>query len=671
MKCSFLVVCACLVVPSQIAVADEIPNVTIGASGPDQEIPTNKSFFVSGDAGKNTTVVQVAIVRTGSPWIWGGDGPACTKVASEIGIDQPNSEFLDAGVHRIREQFPAATKRRDDRVLLSATWLRPEKDGDKFKVLVATDEAFFAPGYSYCLYVFKKTQKVDDQGIKKLIDSVSKALDACGSKIQAAATLAANPEDDCRTATQAHFDAELAKLLDEANIVSGGKPGAVATCPPNPKSANERDKAYCELRSKINEALKYAVDMFLERKRLDAVLNVKVPARDLDRSWKGEGTDLGAALITMLTNQGSLFPSYKEVKVKGVKTRVTIHLTQDSKIAVTHVSVLDDDLHIRVSNSDHPAGDHVRVLDGVTTKELVVADGITLFDLLQLRKGTLAKDLTLRDLRAIVRATTALSPWSPTDAAPVQSAYSRIALVSDFIASSTPAAFSEWTPIAIRAHVKNWLAADQVLPPKLDVMATNLRQLLEHKPKYDSAAAGLSIVTTEQVQLGAPKAVPFQIAFDQETWVFSYLTPTIGYAQMSTQDGWISKLYTGVQLHFAPNPVDRPLWRHGFSEDWKRAFAVEAGVATSTSWFGPDDRYRGIFGLPTVYLGVVLHIVPYTSITVGKALVERRSTLLTVENPSVAAPWFIGLNVQVNVPDLIHKQHTTTAATAMPPSGGK
>jgi len=668
MKPSLVSCCLCVALLSgTIAHADEIPNITINASGPDQEIPTNRSFYVSGNAGKHTRAVQIAIVRKGSAWLWGGDGPSCTELAADLVIDRPRAPALDPGVHDVHEQFPAAKATyRDGKVLLSASWVRPEPGGDSYKALVAASPAFFAPGYAYCLFIFKQTQKVDDATIARLIDRVADALDQCGTTIASAASVT-GAEADCQRATHQQFEADVAKLLDEALIVSGGTPGTTPTdCAADPQHLGDRDKASCALHDKITEALGYAVTVFLDRKALEAELRFTGPAADLPRGWIPASSDLGAAIVTMLTSQGSLFPSVKDTP----PTRTIQHLTRDAKIDASHVSILDDDLRLRVGSSASPTADQARILDGVTTKDLVVAEGVSLYDLLQLRKGLVRadRDVSFAALREAVRGTTARAPWSAADLAMIQTAARRLGLVSALLAKPRPAAFEEETPTAVRVHLTAWLTTNHVLPAMLDDLAGKLAQLAEQKPAYDRAAAGLTFIATEQVQLGGPKSVGFQIAFDQETWVFSYLTPTIGYAQLHTQDGWLSRQYLGVQLHAAPNPVNRPLWQHGLREDLPRAFALEVGLATSTAAFGPDDRYRGIFGVPTVFLAGVVHVIPYTSITFGRAFVERRSTVLAVETPAATSPWFIGLNVQVNLPDLIHKAHTTAASSATPPS---
>lgn len=675
MKLPLLSSCLCVALLSGAAAhADEVPNITINASGPDQEIPTNRSFYVSGDAGKHTRTVQIAIVRKGSAWLWGDDGPSCTELATDLVIDRPRAPALDPGVHDVREQFPAAKQPyRDGKVLLSASWVRPETGGDTYKALVAARPAFFAPGYSYCLFIFKHTQKVDDGTIARLIDGVTAALDQCGTTIASAAAITTaaaitSAAADCKRATQQQFEADIARLLDEALIVSGGKPGSTPRdCAAPPQSFGDREKASCALHDKITEALGYAVTVFIDRKALEDELRFTGPATDLPRGWIPASSDLGAAIVTMLTSQGSLFPSFKE----SATTRTIQHLTRDAKIDASHVSILDDDLRLRVGSSANPTGDQARILDGVTTKDLVIADGVSLYDLLQLRKGIVRsdKDVSFAELREAVRGTTARAPWSAADTAMFQAAAKRLGLVSAMLAKPRPALFEEETPTAVRVHLTAWLTTNHVLPAMLDDIAGKLAQLVVQKPAYDRSAAGLTFVATEQVQLGGPKSVPFQIGFDQETWVFSYLTPTIGYAQVDTQDGWFSKQYLGVQLHVAPNPVDRPLWQHGIREDLPRAFALEVGLATSTSAFGPDDRYRGIFGLPTVFVGGVVHVIPYTSLTLGRAFVERRSTVLPVETPEPTSRWFVGLNVQINLPDLLHKEHTTAASSATPASG--
>src|SRR5262245_38275749 len=77
------------------AAAGEIPIVTLGSSGPDQEIPTDRSFYVAGRAGSNLVAAQAIVVRRGSPSMFGDDGPDCHDLIADLHIDTASSSAGD------------------------------------------------------------------------------------------------------------------------------------------------------------------------------------------------------------------------------------------------------------------------------------------------------------------------------------------------------------------------------------------------------------------------------------------------------------------------------------------------------------------------------------------------------------------------------------------------
>jgi hypothetical protein len=664
-----------------ISAADEISTIALSDAGPDQNIPTDHSFYVAGDAGKNTIAVQAVIARKGSPAMFGSDGPTCSRLAELLHIDRVAATPLDAGVHNAFKLFPsAAPDVRDGNVLVSARWTRPATgDAPAYKVLVPTDETFFGPGYSYCLYVLKQTQKVDDVTILAAIDKVVTELDRCAARddvAKAANETAATPAiAACRARAQQRFDSAIDKLLDSALLVvaSGAraKPSCAGGKPPG-KKPSDRDSAYCALADAVTVALGLAETVYLKRTALDVALAATTGA-DLPRGWlstSGDNADLGRAVVTMLTSQGSLFPfRTQETKpgsalreITATRSATVEHVTRDGQIAVAYVSILDDDLHIRVASSDAPTAAQTRVLDGVTTDDLAVASGVTLHDLLLLRRGVIhaAADTTLTELRAAVRKVALRPAWTAGERVYFEAVRDRIGRMFELASGPTPATLEEETPAAVRVHIKNWLVRDAVLPASVRMVADNLKTLVAQKLAFDAATDNLTFVASAQSQLGGPQPIPFHIGFDQKTWLFSYVTPTVGYAQIDSHDGWFSTLYFAAQIHLFPNPVDDPMWRHGVARDLKRSFALELGLGSNLSSFGPDNRYRGVFGLPAPFVAIAVHPLPYTSVSFGEALVERRSSVLSVESPHWAPSFFIGLNVQLNVPDLIRSQKPST-----------
>lgn len=667
------------------AAADGIPTIKLTDAGPDQDIPTKHSFYVTGDAGKNTVVVQAVIAKKGSAAMFGSDGPTCDEFAGQLHINRSNPRRLGAGVHSAFELFAtAAPEVRNGKVLVSAQWTPPPGgDAATYQVLVPTDETFFEPGYSFCLYVLRQTQRVDDTTIATAIDDVAAAFDQCVT--EAAVANAASHKAAiarCKAAAQSQFDARIDKLLDHALLVISPGSSRSPSCQggkPTNNHPSDRDKAYCELKNTITVALGHAETVHLKRADLDKSLAVTaVP--DLSHGWlgtSGNGNDLGQAIVTMLTNQGSLFPSQKAEVTSDPKARTGTrpapttsveHLTKDGKIAVAYVSILDDDRRIRVASSTAPSADQTRVLDGVTTDNLVVAAGITLHDLLLLGHGIIPghgvtptdQDTTFAELRTAIRQVGLVPAWGANERAYFARMRDRLGKISDVADIATLTAFDEETPASVLGHIKTWLAAGGRLPGDVKQLAVDLKTLVDNKEAFDVTVKHLAFVASQQFQLGGPQPVPFHIGFDQKTWLFSYVTPTVGHAQIHSHDGWFSTVYFAAQIHLFPNPVDDPMYLHGIARDLKRSFALELGFASSVTSFGPDDRYRGVFGLPPPFIALALHPLPYTSISVGEALLERRTTVLSVESPHWAPSFFVGFNVQLNVPDLIRSQKTSS-----------
>ena len=154
------------------------------------------------------------------------------------------------------------------------------------------------------------------------------------------------------------------------------------------------------------------------------------------------------------------------------------------------------------------------------------------------------------------------------------------------------------------------------------------------------------------------------IQMTRDVWVFSYVSPVIGYAAAApTRNGrreGVTLPYAAVQLHVKPNPSHLPTGGIDM-------FALELGAAPGIGDFGPDARYRGAWGIAPLFLGAAIHLIPYTGVSAGALFVQSRSSTLTQERPSTHAILYVGLTVDINVPDLVRqasgKSTTTTAVT--------
>ena len=151
--------------------AGELPIITLGDNGPDQEVPTDRSFYVRGDAVPGVLHAQAIVVRRGSPSLFGDSGPSCHELIANLDLESSASAGgddddddatvdliptprYDAGVHKAFEIFPHASgaSRRAD-VLVTAAWQRRGADERQFTLLVPHERDFFSAGYGYCLVV--------------------------------------------------------------------------------------------------------------------------------------------------------------------------------------------------------------------------------------------------------------------------------------------------------------------------------------------------------------------------------------------------------------------------------------------------------------------------------------------------------------------------------------
>jgi hypothetical protein len=633
---------------------------------------------------------------------------------------------------------------RDLAVLASSGWTPSASGGTTYRVLVPFDPDFSSVGYGYCLFVLiaKSDPKVDKTTISNAIQAIAAKLNACGDEADACRNAAqvdfekqtnkfldsaSLAHGDARAPARKKIDDTISLALTPASAVlrdraalddllgAGGAPllavsrtwlDAEKTHPLTGKTfaiigklsnvSFEQAKASIEaVGGKALAALSNDVDYVVQDNEPARRNDTTNSRRALKLDGKGLMTLLGkaketaaeaelaTAVVTLLTNHGTLFP--EQVAEKRNQTdrpgarRMTpitspgkiVHLTLDGKIIVERVSVLDDDLRIRVASASGPPATEQRVLDGTTTKDLVLSEGVTLYDILALSRSVIRTDreLGFAEIRAAVDRISLSTSMSPEDLSLLTSAYQQLKRLDAVIAKSFDLAnrrssqIAE-TPSGTLACLGAWLQLSDLNMATIGQISAYLEQLVAQKPIWEGKVADLAVVTSEAVTVTGPQPIPFQIGFTQKSWLFTYVTPVVGYAQIDSPDGWFSLFYLAAQIHFFPNPVDDPLWRHG-AMDARRAYAIELGFAPNVSMFGPDSRYRGIDGLPPPFVAVALHPLPYTSLSLGCAFVDRKRTVLAGELPHFAPQFFLGLNVQVNVPDLIRQATKTDTSTTV------
>lgn len=653
-----------LALAARSAAADAIPIVTVGDTGPDQEIPTDRAFYVRGDAAPGVQHAQAVVVRRGSPSLFGDAGPSCHDLIADLSIDVMLSSAgdiedsddddvtvplprYDAGVHRAFEVFPnaAGPARRAD-VLVTAAWRRSRDDEHAFQVLVPHDRTFFSAGYGYCLVTVTTEygQTLDEATITELVDGIASKIVACGDKAS------------CDEDALADYEVKVARALTSAGAMKR-TPGRLAEV-----ASLVREAARAELghATGLVEVLGHMSDRFYDK------TNVMQPTTNV--VWADIATDpFAQAVANLLAHAGALLP-----QVRG--TTVAL-FTPDGKLQVKAIQLLDDGRSIRIASSRAPTGAQARVLT-TTTDTLEIADGLTLYDLIELgnRRIRVDKDwISLKELGDGV-SQVGLERWTADDTAFLVAAHAQLKRLADFVDLSTsgltcaPRKYSatetEQSLDAIRRQLGDWLACQKADAAAIETMREQLAALITEDQAWRATKDKVVATTRRIVTLTTTAPTPLQVSFESSTWVFSYVTPIVGYAGVLRPDESFGLFYLGAQIHLDPNPVDDVPWRNGVTtKDLRRALALELGVAPYRSTFGPDMRFGGPGSLPPLFVGAALHVLPYTSITIGSAIVERRNSTLREEEPHTVFAPYLGFTIQLNVPDLIRNATGPTSDT--------
>ncbi|HEY1556629.1 MAG TPA: hypothetical protein VGF94_17460 [Kofleriaceae bacterium] len=652
--------------------ADEIPIITLTDVGPDQQVPTDRSFFVAGDVAPTVENAQAVVVRRGSPSVFGDDGPDCHQLGDELRL-APSTRSADpddddedgddaralrvrypAGTHRAFELFPSAARdARDAAVLVTAAWQRSDDAARRYKVLVPHDSEFFQAGYGYCLFVVatERAQAIDDPTLSDLVDLVARRFVGCGDK--------SSCDDDALADYEARAVRELARARSTTH---GSVTSAHAT------AALLREAARSELATAtgIIEARDHVQDHWNDEAHVMAPITEVV--------WADTNTDPFAhALAALLARSAALLP---QVRGAGKGSAVALYTT-DGRLQVSALQVLGDGRSIRVASSRTPGGEQARVLTA-TTDTLAIGDALTLYDLIELGAGRVHVDkdwVELADLGDRLSGL-GLDAWTPDDTAYLAAAAAQLRRIAEYIDLATHGAQcphgplatteAEQTAEAVNRHLGEWLMCQHVDVHALDALSQQLDDLEREDASWKDTRDQLVARSKRIVTLTTTAPIAARVEFTSSTWAFSYVTPFAGYAGVVQPDDSFGLFYVGAQIHFQPNPVDDVLWHDGVTaRDLRRAVALELGVAPYGGSFGPEHRYSGPGSLPPVFAGIAIHVIPYTSFTFGGMLVDRKETPLAQEQPHLDFAPYFGLTVSLNVFDLVRQvSHPSSDTTA-------
>jgi hypothetical protein len=400
---------------------------------------------------------------------------------------------------------------------------------------------------------------------------------------------------------------------------------------------------------------------------------VKVLAPSAQTVWADVATDPFAhALATMLARSAALLP---QVRAGRRGTEVALYTT-DGKLAVGALQILDDGRSIRVASSKTPTGGQARVLTA-TTDTLAIGKDLVLYDLLQLGRGRIRVDKQWTTLAELGESLSALGleGWGADDTAYLLAATEQMHRLVDFVDLATSSATcpqkaldsseSDHTSDGVRRHLGEWLVCQHVDASALEVMAEQLDELVHEDQSWKATRDKLFARSKRIVTLTTTAPLATRVTFGSRTWAFSYVTPIVGYAGIVRPDDSFGLFYVGAQVHLDPNPIGDVLWHDGVTtKDLRRSVALELGIAPRGSSFGPDHRYDGVAGLPPIFLGLAVHVLPYTSVTLGGTILDRRASSLTGEQPHAVFSPYIGLTLQLNVPDLLREASHPSSDTS-------
>jgi hypothetical protein len=400
--------------------------------------------------------------------------------------------------------------------------------------------------------------------------------------------------------------------------------------------------------------------------KFHAKTNVMPPATT--GVWLDVATDpLARATANLLMHDGALLP-----QVRGT---TSVLVTPDGALQVRALQLLDDGKTIRIAPSKAPTPTQARELTTGTTS-LLVADDLTLYDLIQLGNRKIRVDKDLFSLKELGEGFSqlGLEQWMPEDSAFLVSAHAQLKRLADFVDLATSgvtcsphtyaATEAESTSDAIRRQLGDWLACAKADAAAIETMREQVASLMTEDKTWQAAKDRVTARTRRLVTLTTTAPMTAGVAFESRAWVFSYVTPIVGYAGVLRPDESFGLFYLGAQIHLDPNPIDDVAWKHGMTtKDLRRAIALEIGVAPYRSSFGPDLRYDGPGELPPLFVGAAVHLIPYTSLTFGASILERRNSTLQEESPHTIVAPYLGFTIQLNVPDLIRSATGPTTDT--------
>lgn len=611
--------------------AESIPVVTVTPDGPDQSIPVGGTYYLQGAVTEaSVDLIQPVIVRKSRHSLISWGGGSC----SELDLAEPIAEAFRPEQTASR-RVPASELWKTGGVgreaFLPAPWVRRAPTDNQFKIFVDGKDDYFTPAGSFCLFIYKRSaeRKTDATTIKAMLLKAADAFRACSN-------LKGDSAGACRG------EAEKARNELFTGLAAKVAPAAVQAL--KQKAASLEDAT---------------TQLVLQPQLIEALLEGWAQNKVIDTTRKPDASE---AVRQLLLRDGELLSENGELVVPGnppIKFDTLLLGTNGQIIAVR--------------------GAMRKVLERKTSELLVPgAPEVTVRDLIELANGMVRLDdgyVTLRELKRRVHNELVL--LEQADEVVLSLAQRRISTLNAALLQLLQTDDNDLVGRALAKAVEPllvpcnaaWLSGMAPDPKmKLDCgegegwpkykpqqsvpgyLERSLRSFL--KAQRESRAVALEISTLEIKQTLFASPIDTKVAFSQRLWFFSFVTPVLGFAVPAGTQSTFTLNYTALQLTVVPNPVDAPQWSQG-AWDLLRLFALEIGIGMVTGNFGPDSRFRGPGGLPPVFIGVAVHVIPYTSVSFGGVILERRSSTLPQAGYEIFRPAFFAANVQINVPEIV------------------
>lgn len=608
--------------------SDALAEVSIDRHGPSQDLPLRSSFYFTGDAEKEKLqAVQPIFVRISWP-VWGGlfvKDHTCAEIREGLGdLKEGGKAFSGtSGVVTVGEIWGApkgALTANDKVVYLPSAWKRAA--GDKtFKVLVG-QPSFFQPGARYCMYFYQKRQLDSD----KVLGPIQK---------YAADRLACQNKANVKICEQENLDRLRPAIKD-----------LLAEVPEGP----QKDAAWLTISNEIIDKadkivpLGWALDDALSTlSKCVPGLPTSLPGLSKEDYVEVAAHPLLRAVLRLLVRGG----------VANFHN-ATFHDEED-KVEAKFAGFAPGLEALRIAGSAEPTAKKRGkiALDWASLR--VPRTNVSLLDVIRLKQGMFGKGASSVALNTFQAPKFALILPAAAELDKMKSAARGL---RDALAEIAAPGDDK-----VLKDLEEWQAPKTPPPSTCNVngaLTSIETSIQEYQDSSSSIGTPVSMVAASTATIDLPLELPAQIRMTNKDFITSYVTPTLGYGTLMGRDAAL--YYGGVQVFFWPNPVDEPMWSHG-SDDWRRLFAVELGMALSKDPFGPQKQYSGFDSVPPVFLGIALQPAPYATFSFGRTWFSARQTSLPQEQPETASSFYYGFSVQANVPDIIRSIAVGSSAT--------